>query len=169
MKGSVFLVLRVVLGDVKAEFIKKGGSLWGHFGFRCSCMEQPCRPSYGCFSMFGCFCGPRIFWKGKGWMGESPSSMAQISFRKPLLQRRMKSCTVQNLRLRNSYRGRPSQTPFSKTLYGTIGSSKCPHVTYWWKKSRQPPGMVLKPCTYWDKLPFPQLVSLPDFCTISSI
>ncbi len=44
---------------------------------------------------------PRIFWKGKGWMGESPSSMAQISFRNPLLQRRMKSCCGRESNLRH--------------------------------------------------------------------
>ena len=31
------------------------------------------------------------------------------------------------------------------------------------KSHLQPPGMVLKPCKEWDNLPFPQLVSLPDF------
>ena len=34
---------------------------------------------------------------------------------------------------------------------------------------KEPPGMLLKPCTSWEKLPFPQLVSLPDFWSLNSI
>ena len=30
-------------------------------------------------------------------------------------------------------------------------------------------GRCIKPCKYWDKLPFPQLVSLPDSSKINSI
>ena len=38
----------------------------------------------------------------------------------------------------------------------------------WWKESGQPPGMVLKPCKSWDKLPYLNWWT-PDFWSINSI
>ena len=35
------------------------------------------------------------------------------------------------------------------------------------RNPKQPPFGCIKPCTQWDKLPFPQLVSFPDFWTIN--
>ena len=47
-------------------------------------------------------------------------------------------------------------------------SLKSPFVSHesygwWFRNPKQPPGMVLKPCKQWDKLPFPQLVSFAGF------
>ena len=44
------------------------------------------------------------------------------------------------------------------------------HTVWWFRNPKQPSGMVLKPCTYWDKLPFPQLVNCAlQICNLPSM
>ena len=46
---------------------------------------------------------------------------------------------------------------FSKGAVGNTGDDCTDMVDG--RNPKQPPGMVLKPCKYWGKLPLPQLVS----------